>query len=151
MKLSKRNAMGRLAVFFVLTALIMACLAGCGSGKSEGKVSGNGNSINEGSYVATAVTGYPLNLKIKNGKFYFSDLASNTLEYVSGNICGSYSISDNELKLVCDSSNDVFVFTISEDKLYLDKSVSSSLNVIKSKQNFEKIFPDEVCFTLLEQ
>ncbi|MCM1308910.1 MAG: hypothetical protein NC223_09965 [Butyrivibrio sp.] len=121
--------------------------------KSSSKAgSENQSSSDNKLYQATASNGYFLSLTFKNGQFRFSDPACSILFADDKGVYGKYSVEGNTVTLLCDESDDMFVLTLSEDKLYLNKDISSSLNIIKSTANFEKLFKDtDVCFVPVEQ
>lgn len=132
-------------LFTALAALALSatvCLSACSARKSNHLIEG-------GWYHAYPMGGHPVDLKLENGEFCFSDPASSTLTRYEDSCHGVYSISGDILELQCADSEDKFVFTISDNKLYLDRDKSSSLNLMLPYYDLELQFTgEEVCFSL---
>ncbi len=79
----------------------------------------------------------------------FFDPVSSILTRYEDSCHGVYSISRDILELQCADSEDKFVFTISDNKLYLDRDKSASLNLMLPNYDLELQFTgEEVCFSL---
>lgn len=141
------------AIAAILAIVITAgCFSGCGMKKSTSSAnSGSAKTLDGGLYHATASNGYFVSLSFKDSQFKFSDNLSSFHTPDGKGAYGEYSIEGDIVNLQCAESDDMFTLTLSEDKLYLDKEKSSSLNVIESGTDFEELFKNEdVCFILIE-
>lgn len=134
-----------LFVFTALTALALSaavCLSACSARKSNHLIEG-------GWYHAYPMGGHPVDLKLENGEFCFSDHVSSMPSPYEDSCHGVYSISGDILELQCADSEDKFIFTISDNTLYLDKDKSASLNLMLPHYDLELQFTgEEVCFSL---
>lgn len=132
--------------FSVMTILALAaaiCLSACSARKSNHLIEG-------GWYHACPMGGHPVDLRLENGEFIFFDTASSTASLYEDACHGVYSISGDTLELRCADSEDKFIFKISDNKLYLDKEKSSSLNLMLPRYDLELQFTgQEVCFSPL--
>lgn len=140
MKMLKRKK--SYLIFAMLTILTLAT-AGCAARKSNHLIEG-------GTYAATPIGGNTVFLKLGNGEFTFYDPTSSQMSSHENQCHGVYGISGDTLELQCADSEDRFIFTVSDNKLYLDRDNSSSLNLMLPNYNLELQFTgEEVCFSLL--
>lgn len=131
-------------IFAVLIMLTFA-ISGCSMRKSTHLIEG-------GTYAATPMGGNTVFLRLENGEFTFFDPTSSQLTSYENSCHGVYDISGDKLELQCADSEDKFIFTVSDNKLYLDRDNSSSLNIMIPRYNLELQFTgEEVCFSLLSE
>ena len=138
-----KNQYRTLTSLLILVLAVAVCLSACSARKSNHIIEG-------GWYHACPMGGHPVELKLENGESIFFDTASSSASPYENSCRGAYSISGDTLELLCAGSEDKFVFTISGNKLYLDRDKSSSLNLMLPHYDMEQQFMGgEVCFSLL--